>query len=130
MACNLYNNDGFGCGGCTHFVRSNSIAVNTAGNVFIDIPKPLETLSNKQKICICLAQALPVGITSESLVYITINGGATAYPLRTKCGNNVHGDQLKSRKLYHTYLATDIQTFNVSPCELGGTRYIFPIITP
>lgn len=25
MACSLYNNNGYGCGGCVHFVKTNSV---------------------------------------------------------------------------------------------------------
>ena len=28
MPCNLYNNNGFGCGGCKHFVRTTSVTLN------------------------------------------------------------------------------------------------------
>ena len=128
MACNLYNNNGFGCGGCTHFVRTNSITL-TGGVLVLDIPVPQEVLSNGKKVCICLAQAIPDGVTSTDTVAITINGGATQYVLRTKCGNNVHADQLRSRKVYHTYLATDTGTFVVSSCELCFTGFNYPTIT-
>lgn len=128
MACNLYNNNGFGCGGCTHFVRTNSITL-TSGVLVLDIPVPQEVLSNGKKVCICLAQAIPDGVTSTDTVAITINGGATQYVLRTKCGNNVHADQLRSRKVYHTYLATDTGTFVVSSCELCSTGFNYPTIT-
>lgn len=129
MACSLYNNNGFGCGGCEHFVRTNSITQG-AGTITIDIPLPALPLNNGQKICICVAQAIPDTATSADTVTITINGGATVYPLRTKCGNNVHADQIRSRKVYHTYLATDIPAFVVSGCELCSTGFNFPVITP
>lgn len=127
MPCNLYNNNGFGCGGCSHFVRTNSVTLT--GNVLVlDIPQPQETLSNGQKICICVAQAIPAGVSSANTVAITINGVATQYILRTKCGNNVHADQIRSRKVYHTFLATDIPAFIVSGCELCPTGFNFPTI--
>lgn len=129
MACNLYNNNGFGCGGCTHFVRSNSVTL-TGGVLTIDIPLPQVSLSNKQKICICVSQSIPTGVTSVDTVSITINGGTTAYPLRTRCGNNVHADQIRSRKVYHTNIATDIPQFVVSSNELCCTGFNFPTITP
>lgn len=124
MSCRLYNNNGYGCGGCTHFVRSNSITLN--GTV-LEINIPQNTYSNKEKVCICLAQAIPE-VTSTDTVAITIGGSTTQYPLRTKCGNNVHADQLRSRKVYHTYVATDIPQFTVAECELCGTGFNFPTI--
>lgn len=27
MACSLYNNNGYGCGGCVHFVKTVSVTV-------------------------------------------------------------------------------------------------------
>ena len=27
MACSLYNNNGYGCGGCVHFVKTNSVTL-------------------------------------------------------------------------------------------------------
>ena len=124
MSCRLYNNNGYGCGGCTHFVRSNSITLN--GTV-LEISIPQSTYSNKEKVCICLAQAIPE-VTSTDTVAITIGSSTTQYPLRTKCGNNVHADQLRSRKVYHTYVATDIPQFTVAECELCGTGFNFPTI--
>mgnify|MGYP005783394623 FL=1 len=124
MSCRLYNNNGYGCGGCTHFVRSNSITLN--GTV-LEINIPQNTYSNKEKVCICLAQAVPE-VTSTDTVAITIGSSTTQYPLRTKCGNNVHADQLRSRKVYHTYVATDIPQFTVAECELCCTGFNFPTI--
>ena len=88
---------------------------------------PQATYSNKEKVCICIAQAIPT-VTSAETVAITIGTGTTQYVLRTKCGNNVHADQLRSRKVYHTNVATDVGAFMVSGCELCGTSYNFPVI--
>lgn len=124
MACKLYNNNGFGCGGCTHFVRTVSVTL-TGGVLVLNIPQ--KTYSNGEKVCICVAQAIPE-VTSADTVAITIGSGTTQYPLRTKCGNNVHADQLRSRKVYHTYVATDTGSFVVSGCELCRTGFNFPTI--
>ena len=45
-----------------------------------------------------------------------------------KCGNNVHADQIRSRRVYHTNVATDIGLFVVSACELCKTGFNFPTI--
>uniref|UniRef100_A0AAU8AZI2 Uncharacterized protein n=1 Tax=Dulem virus 36 TaxID=3145754 RepID=A0AAU8AZI2_9CAUD len=127
MPCNLYNNNGFGCGGCTHFVRTTSVAL-VAGVLQLTIPSPTVQLTNGEKICICVAQSIPTGITSANTVAIVING--VEYPLRTRCGNNVHADQIRSRKVYHTNIATDIPAFTVSSHELCRTGFNFPVITP
>lgn len=124
MSCSLYNNNGYGCGGCIHFVKTNSVTL--LGNVLI-LNIPQASYSNKEKVCICIAQTIP-SVTSADTVVITIGAGATQYPLRTRCGNNVHADQLRSRKVYHTNVATDVGVFTVSECELCKTGYNFPVI--
>ena len=124
MACELYNNGGYGCSGCTHFVKTNSVTLN--GTV-LELNIPQKTYSNKEKVCICIAQSLP-DVTSADTVAITIGAGTTQYILRTKCGNNVHADQIRSRKVYHTNVATDVGTFVVSGCELNKTSFNFPVI--
>ena len=128
MACSLYNNNGYGCGGCVHFVKTNSVTL-TDNVLILNIPQA--TYSNKEKVCICIAQAIPE-VTSADTVAVTIGTGTTQYVLRTKCGtkcgNNVHADQLRSRKVYHTNVATDVGTFMVSSCELNGTAFNFPTI--
>lgn len=129
MPCNLYNNGGFKCGGCCHFVKTNSVTV--VGNVLVlNIPQstPPKTYSNHEKVCICVAQALPQNITSAQTVAITIGASATQYPLRTKCGNNVHSDQIRARRVYHTNVATDTASFIVPSCDLCRTGFNFPII--
>jgi hypothetical protein len=88
---------------------------------------PQRTYSNKEKVCICVAQALP-DVTSAQTVAVTIGTGTTQYPLITKCGNNVHADQIRSRRVYHTNVATDTASFVVSACELCKTGFNFPTI--
>ena len=122
MACSLYKNNGFGCGVCEHFVRT--VSATLVGSVLV-LNIPQKTYSNKEKVCICVAQAL-ADVTSAQTVAITIGTGTTQYVLRTKCGNNVHADQIRSRKVYHTNVATDSGTFAVSSCELNKTTYNFP----
>ena len=124
MACNLYNNNGFGCGGCKHFIRTNSVSL--VGDVLV-LNIPQKSYSNRERVCICVAQAIPA-VTSANTVAITIGIGVTQYPLRTKCGNNVYADQIRSRRVYHTDVATDTASFITSPCELCKTGFNFPII--
>lgn len=126
MACKLYNNDGFGCGGCCHFVKTTSVAI-VAGVLQLTIPAPQVILQNKQKVCICVKQSIPDTATSTDTVAIVING--TEYPLRTRCGNNVHADQIRSRKVLHTNIATDIPAFMIDGSELCRTGFNFPTIT-
>lgn len=124
MVCRYYNNNGFGCGGCEHFVKTNSVTL--VGDVLV-LNIPQNTYSNGEKVCICIAQALPI-VTSAQTVAITIGEATTQYPLRTKCGNNVRADQIRSRKVYHTNVATDTESFVVSKCELCRTGFNYPVI--
>lgn len=125
MACNLYNNNGYGCGGCVHFVKTNSVTL--VDNVLI-LNIPQATYSNREKVCICVAQIIP-DVTSADTVAITLGTGTAQYIMRTKCGNNVHADQIRSRKVYHTNVATDTNAFVVSSCELMNTGFNFPTIS-
>lgn len=93
MSCRLYNN-GYGCGGCIHFVKTNSVTL--LGNV-LTLNIPQASYSNKEKVCICIAQTIP-SVTSADTVVITIGAGATQYPLRTRCGNNVPCRPTKKQK--------------------------------
>lgn len=124
MACRYYNNNGFGCGGCEHFIKTNSVTL--VGDVLV-LNIPQNTYSNGEKACICIAQALPV-VTSAQTVAVTIGEATTQYPLITKCGNNVRADQVRSRKVYHTNVATDTESFIVSKCELCRTGFNYPVI--
>lgn len=124
MACNLYNNDGYKCGACTHFVKTNSVTL-TANVLILNIPQ--NTYSNHEKVCICIAQSIP-DVTSVDTVAITLGTDTAQYIMRTKLGNNVHADQLRSRKVYHTFVATDTNAFVVDKCELCKTGFNFPNI--
>lgn len=80
MACSLYNNNGYGCGGCVHFVKTNSVTVQD-GVLILNIPQA--TYSNKEKVCICIAQAIPT-VTSAETVAITIGTGTATIHGNTK----------------------------------------------
>lgn len=56
MSCSLYNNNGYGCGGCIHFVKTNSVTLQ--GNV-LTLNIPQASYSNKERVCICIAQMIP-----------------------------------------------------------------------
>lgn len=124
MACRLYDNGGYGCGACKHFVKTT--AVTLVDSVLV-LNIPQKTYNNHETVCICVAQTIP-DVTSAQTVAITIGTSTTQYPLRTTCGNNVHADQIRSRRVYHTHVATDIPVFVVNPCELCATGFNFPTI--
>lgn len=122
MPCKQFR--GTPCGGCCHFVKSNSVVL--MGDVLV-INIPQKTYSNREKACICIAQAIPAGVTSANTVAVTIGAEATQYPLYNRCFNKVYGDQIKARKVYHTYAVTDVPGFVVED-KLCCTAFNFPAI--
>lgn len=122
MPCRQFR--GAPCGGCCHFVKSNSVTL--VGDVLV-INIPENTYSNHEKVCICIAQAIPEGVTSANTVAVTIGAAATQYPLLTKCINFVHAGQIRCRKVYHTYVTTDVAAFVVED-KLCCTAFNFPVI--
>lgn len=128
MACGLYNNNGFKCGACEHFVRAKSVTLSGT-TLIINIETPSVKLVNKQKICICVDKCIPDEVTSADTVVITIGSNTTEFPLITDCGNFVHADQIRTRKVYHTNFATDMLAFVTHGCKLCKTAYNFPVIT-
>lgn len=128
MACSLYNNNGYGCGGCIHFIKSTAITV-TGGNVIITLPS--ETVRNCEKFCICLAQNIPEGATSDTPVFVEFTEITGTFSLINRCGNRVYGDQLRSRKVLHTIALTDTPLLRLIDNKgICCTDHAFPTLTP
>lgn len=72
MACSLYNNNGYGCGGCVHFVKTNSVTVQDSV-LILNIPQA--TYSNKEKVCICIAQVIPTVTSAETVAIRELGPG-------------------------------------------------------
>lgn len=105
------------------------------GEVLLDVHKEYKR-SNKLKdiiiiiliVLMFLQSAFSFGcfVWYESQFdYVTTNGKDV--DVETS-GDNANADQLRSRKVYHTNVATDVGTFMVSSCELCGISYNFPVI--
>lgn len=128
MACSLYNNGGYGCGSCVHFVKSTSISLIDT-NIVVTIPS--QTLYNREKICIALAQNIPDTATADTPVVIAVEGITDTFPLYTRCGNQVYGDQLNSRNVLHTIALTDVPAFKMlDNSGLCATKHMFAPIFP
>lgn len=123
MSCEFFT--GCGCGGCCHFVRTTSI---TQSGSIMSLKIPARDLKNKEKLCICLAQSIPVSTTPFNVPVSVVVGSATL-PLYTSCGNRVYADQLRSRRVLHLNTATDVPSFTVNPKELCCTSHPFPVLT-
>lgn len=67
MACKFYNDNGLSCGGCVNFIKSTSVALS--GTV-LTITIPEMVFNNHDKICLCIIQNLPSGITADTTVSI------------------------------------------------------------
>lgn len=96
------------CNKCNNFVATTAVTVSGT-NLVLTIPS--NNYRNDSNVCICVAQALPSGVTSALTVVVQIGTNQTLYPLRTACGHNVYGDQIFSRRMYCTKVATDSGTF-------------------
>lgn len=128
MSCSLYNNGGFGCGGCIHFYRSLSITLT--GDV-LTITLPSETVRNREKFCICLAQNIPEGVTANTTVNIAVTGITDPFELLNRCGNRVYGDQLRTRKVLHAIALTDVPVFKLlDNSGICRTEHSFPTLVP
>lgn len=116
------------CRICNNLVISTSVAISGTEMV---ITIPQATYTNNQKLCILIAQTLPVS-TTPLPVTIQINGSETTIPFRTICGHNVYSDQLRTRTIYPVYAATDSQTFVYRLKErcLPCTNYAFSDTIP
>lgn len=124
----MYNNGGFGCGGCLHFFKSLSMTL--AGDV-LTITLPAETVRNREKFCICLAQNIPEGVTANTTVNIAVTNIATPFTLLDRCGNKVYGDQLRTRKVIHTLALTDIPAFRLlDNSGICRTEHSFTTLVP
>ncbi len=111
------------CCTCKNFVKTSAVALT--GNVLtLTIPEGI--YQNKQRVCICVSQALPSGLNGTQTVAILIGSNTTQYPLRSKSGNAIYADQIRSRKVYCTITATDIPSFTVQNTEaICPTTHVF-----
>lgn len=112
---------GPGCGGCAHFLKSTSIAV-VGGTLRITLPR--ETVCNKERICICLAQPIPGTVTPNMVVTVLI--GTVPFNIINKSGNFMYADQLRSRKVLRTTVGIDTSSL-VLTCgnNLCPTAHVF-----
>lgn len=128
MSCRFYNNNGYGCGGCCHFTRTTAVTL-ADGQIVITIPQ--QTVRNKEKTCICIAQNIPEVAMANTPVAIAVTGIPGTFALLNKCGNRVWGDQLRSRRVLHTIALTDVPAFKL--CDNDGicrTDHVFATLIP
>lgn len=119
MACSCGN-----CNSCRNLVRSTSITLS--GNI-LTITIPTTTLTNKQCLCVVLAQTIPSTVTADTIVQIA--DGASTLNVFTPCDNFLYADQLTCRKVLRLRIATDTLVAKLrSTCAIRCTRHVFSSI--
>ena len=108
------------CNVCSCLVAVTAVTVG-ADNVALTIPT--QVFNNKQKLCFFLPQTF-----ASSTLPVVITDGADTIQLLTPCGNAVRADQLRSRRVYHAYVATDTSIAIIRDA-LCCTAYAAPQIT-
>lgn len=94
------------CSLCPRLIISTAVNFDAAANaLLIDIPA--QTYSNNCKYCIIVAQAIPATTTINALVFITIAGSTTRYPLVSSCCDQVTACQIRTRTKYSTVVNTN-----------------------
>ena len=129
MACQFYNNGGLGsCAGCCHF--NKSLSLNVTGST-LNVAIGPQVLKNRERICVAIVQNIPQNITQNTKVSIAITGTAPiTIPVMTKCGNFVYADQLRTRKVLHLIIGTDVPVFILNDTrDICCTDHAFPTIS-
>lgn len=112
------------CNKCPYLVRSTAVAiVGTA----LQITIPTMTLTNKQPLCIVIAQPIPAGVTAD--MQVEIIDGTSTLDVLTCNGNYLYADQLACRKVLRTRVATDslVAKLTSNSC-IRCTNHVFPTI--
>lgn len=124
MPCPYYVGNGCGCSSCCRFVKTTAVAV-VGSNLQLTIPAT--TLKNHQRLCVCIAQAIP-GTVTPNMGVVVLNG-ATSMTVVTRCSNLVYADQVKSRVVLHLTAATDTSRLVLTDVRcLCPTAHVFPVI--
>ena len=112
------------CHCCPYLVKSTAIAiVGTA----LQITIPTTMLSNKQPLCVVLAQSIPSGVTADMNVQIV--DGTSTLNVVTCSGNFLYADQIACRKVLRMRIATDtlIAKLSSNSC-IRCTSHEFPTL--
>lgn len=128
MPCEFFNTNGLGtCAGCCHFNKSLSLSVS--GGI-LNVAIGPQTLKNHEKVCIAIVQNIPQNVTQNTKVSIAITGAAPiTIPVMTRQGNFVYADQLRTRRVLHLTIGTDVPVFILDDCRnICCTDHAFPTI--
>ena len=124
MACGYFLANGSSCANCPSLIKSTAIALS---GTTLQITIPSVTMKNHCKLCIALCQAIPGTVTPNTTVSV-VSGSATLN-LIDCFGNYVYADQLRSRRVLHLVVATDIPLATVTNwSKLCCTQHDFPVL--
>lgn len=113
------------CFQCKNFYKTTSVTASTSLVLNIqNVPTPL---TNNQRFCICIAQAIPA---TSSILPVAVNVGSATYSVIVNNANNLYSDQIKTRNVYCLEFATDTKCFTVKSCNLCKTKFVFPTVNP
>lgn len=93
------------CRLCRNLVLSQAITFDGTSLV-VNLPEG--SYGNGCKYCIVLAQAIPVATTITAPVVFTIGTDTTEYPFLNKCCQPILANQVRTRRLYSTRVATSV----------------------
>lgn len=94
------------CSLCPRLIISTAVNFDAAINALL-INIPAQTYSNGCKYCIIVAQSIPTTTRINSLVFITVTGSTTRFPL-VSCGcEQVTACQIRTRTKYSTVVNTN-----------------------
>lgn len=105
------------CSVCPKLIAVTSVTEG-ATNIALDIP--VTVFNNRDRICFYIPQTIP-----NSTLPVVITDGTDTLNLINSCGNAVRAEQLRSRRVYIGYVATD--TLNVVVrATLCPTSFVSP----
>lgn len=110
------------CRMCNNLVPTTAVA---AGADFLTLTIADMTLTDKQKVCLMIVQAIP-SAAGNLPVQIAVNG--QNIPLYNRCGNYVRADQLRTRRIYPLIVGTTPPHFTACS-NLCCTSFVQPTIT-
>lgn len=108
------------CAVCPNLVAVTAV---TVGAATVSLTIPTQTLLNHQRLCIYS----PIAIPASTLPVVLTDGTATI-ELVNHCGNAVRADQLRTRRIYNVYIATDTE-LGIVRNGLCCTTFVAPQIT-
>lgn len=91
------------CQLCPRFILSESVTF-TDGTLIINLPAG--SYNNGCKYCIVVSDAIPITVTRDAPVVITIGTGTEQYPLVDRCCAQVTERSIETRTRYSTCVST------------------------